>query len=86
MKIIQTKLDFIQFSPIEKIGFYRNIIVKFTGNPRFLKPDVSMLDASAAVDALEKAIMAASDGGRTNISEIHDQKKLTETLFRSLEA
>ena len=86
MKIIQTKVDFVQFSPIVKVGFYRNIIVKFTGNPRFLTPDVSMLEASAAVDALENAIVAASDGGRTRISEMHDQEKLTDTLFRNLAA
>ena len=86
MKIIQTKLDFIQFSPIVKVGFYRNIIVKLTGNPHFPTPDVSLLEASAAVDALENAIMAASDGGRTLISEMHDQEKLTDALFRSLAA
>ena len=86
MKIIQTKLDFMQFSPIEKVGFYRNVIAKCTGNPRFPTPDVSMLDAIAAVDALENAIVAASDGGRTRISEMHDQEKLTDTAFRSLAA
>jgi len=86
MKIIQTKLDFIQFSPIEKVVFYRNVIAKFTGNPRFPTPDVSMLEASAAVDALEKAIIASRDGGRTLISEMHDQEKLTDTLFRNLAA
>jgi hypothetical protein len=86
MKIIQTKLDFIQLSPITKVVFYRNVITKFTGNPRFSTPDVSMLEASAAVDALEKAILAASDGGRTRISEMHDQEKLTDALFRNLAA
>ena len=86
MKIIQTKLDFLQFPPILKVGFYRNVIAKCTGNPRFPTPDVSMLDAIAAVDALENAIVAASDGGRTSISEMHDQEKLTDTAFRSLAA
>ena len=86
MKIIQTKLDFLQFPPILKVGFYRNVIAKCTGNPRFPTPDVSMLDAIAAVDALENAIVAASDGGRTRISEMHDQEKLTDTAFRSLAA
>jgi hypothetical protein len=86
MKIIQTKLDFIQFPPIAKVVFYRNVITKFTGNPRFQTPDVSMLEASAAVDALERAIIAASDGGHTSISEMHDQEKLTDTVFRNLAA
>ena len=86
MKIIQTKLDFMQFSPIAKVGFYRNVIAKFTDNPRFPTPDVTMLEASAAVDALERAIVAASDGGRTSISEMHDQEKLTDTVFRNLAA
>ena len=86
MKIIQTKVDFMQFSPIVKVGFYRNVVDKLTGNPRFPTPDVSMLDASAAVDALEKAIIAASDGGRTSISEMHDQEKLTDNIFRNLAA
>jgi len=45
-----------------------------------------MLDARAAVDALEKTIVAASDGGRTRISEMHDQEKLTDTIFRNLAA
>ncbi len=84
MKIIQTKLDFIQFSPIEKVVFYRNVIAKITDNPRFPTPDVSMLDAIAAVDALERAIIAASDGGRTRTSEMHDQEKLTDNVFRIL--
>ena len=86
MKIIHTKLDFMQFSPIVKVGFYRNVITKFTGNPSFPTPDVSLQDASAAVIALENAIIAASDGGRTRISEMHDQEKLTDTMFRSLAA
>ena len=86
MKIIQTKLDFVQFSPIEKVIFYRNVVDKFTGNPRFTAPDMSLSDASAAVDALEKAIIAASDGGHTRISEMHDQVKLTDTVFRNLAA
>ena len=86
MKIIQTKVDFMQFSPIVKVGFYRNVITKFTGNFRFPTPDVSMLEASAAVDALENAIIAASDGGRTSISQMHDQEKLTDTVFRNLAA
>ena len=86
MKIIQTKVDFIQFSHTQKVGFYRNVVDKFTGNPRFLTPDISMLEASAAVDALENAIIVASDGGRTSISEMHDQEKLTDTAFRSLAA
>ena len=86
MKIIQTKLDFIQFSPIEKVVFYRNVIAKFTSNPRFPTPDVSMLETSAAVDALEKAIIASRDGGRTLISEMHDLEKLTDTLFHNLAA
>jgi len=86
MKIIQTKLDFVKFPPIAKVGFYRNVITKFTGNLRFPTPDVSMLDASAAVDALERAIIAASDGGRTCISQMHDQEKLTDTVFRNLAA
>ncbi|RIZ64960.1 MAG: hypothetical protein D0531_12290 [Methylococcales bacterium] len=86
MKIIQTKLDFMQYSPTVKVVFYRNVVVKITDNPRFPTPDVSMLEASAAVDALEKAIIAASDGGRTSISVMHDQEKLTDTVFRNLTA
>ena len=86
MKIIKTKLDFIQFAPIEKVIFYRNVVDKFTGNPRFTAPDMSLSDASAAVDALEQAIIAASDGGHTRISEMHDQEKLTDIVFRNLAA
>lgn len=86
MKIIQTKLDFIQYPLIEKVIFYRNVIAKFKGNPHFPAPDISLSDASAAVDALERAIIAARDGGRTRISEMHDQEKLTDALFRNLAA
>jgi hypothetical protein len=62
MEIIQTKLDFMQFSPIEKVGFYRNVITKFIGNSSFPSPVVPILEASAAIDTVEKAIIAASDG------------------------
>jgi len=86
MKIIRTKFDFIQFPLVEKVVFYRNVVVKFTGNPRFPTPDVPLIDASASVDSLEKSILAATDGGRTYISMMHDQEKLTDSVFRNLAA
>jgi quinolinate synthase len=86
MKIIHVTYDFVRFSPIEKIPFYRNVISRLTDNPYFITPDVSLIDANAAIDALEQAVIAASDGGRVAISLMHDQEKAVEVPFRHLAA
>ncbi|RIZ65083.1 MAG: hypothetical protein D0531_11520 [Methylococcales bacterium] len=86
MKTIHVTYDFARFSPIEKIPFYRNVVSKMTGNSYFITPDVSLIEANAAIDALESAVIAASDGGHTAISVMHDQEKIVEIPFRHLAA
>ncbi|MFI3184500.1 MAG: hypothetical protein QX198_00795 [Methylococcaceae bacterium] len=86
MKTIHVTYDFVRFSPIEQIPFYRNVISKMTGNSYFITPDVSLIEANAAIDALESAVIAASDGGHIAMSVMHDQEKIVEIPFRHLAA
>ncbi len=77
-------LDFIYNSVSEKVIFYRNVNDKFFGNVLFSKPDVTSVEAIAAVDALETAILAAKDGGHTAISARHDAEKKADEIYRKL--
>jgi hypothetical protein len=86
MKKLKVLLDFIQLSVIAKIVFYRNVITKLTGNATFPTPDVSLVEAKAAVDALEAANLASRDGSRTAISAMHDAEEAADVLFRNLAA
>jgi len=77
-------LDFIHHSVSEKVIFYRNVNDKLFGNVLYATPDVSSVEAKAAVDALEAAILAAKDGGHTAISARHDAEKQADDIYRKL--
>ena len=84
MRKIKVLLNFIRFSVPEKIGFYRNVISRMTGNISFPSPDVSLTDATTLVNGLETAHVAAQDGGHTAVSAMHDKEELSDETFRKL--
>jgi len=84
MKRSKVLLDFLKLSIIEKIGFYRNVIAKLTGNISFSTPDVPLLVATSMVDNLQTAFVAAQDGGQTPISQMHDKEEAADSCFRKL--
>jgi len=77
-------LNFIPYAVSEKVSFCRNVNDKLFGNALYPTPDVTLVDANAAVDALESAILAAKDGGHTAISAMHDAEKLVNEIYRKL--
>ena len=77
-------LDFIYNPVSEKVIFYRNVNDKLFGNVLYPTPDVTEVDAKAAVDAFEAAILAAADGGHTAISARHDAEKHADEVYRKL--
>lgn len=68
-------INFVYNSVPEKVIFYRNVNDKVFGNALYPTPDVTEVDAKAAVDALEVAILAAADGGHTAVSARNDAEK-----------
>ena len=86
MKKSKVTVDFIKYSPVNKASHYHTVIDHMTNNPLFPTPDASMIDAQKAVDALDKAIMAAADGGHLAISAMNDAIAATDAVFRILAA
>ena len=77
-------LNFIQFSVIEKVSYYRNLVAKTTGNPLLPTPEISMAELTAALDQFEAAIVSARDGSHIAISALHDCETATDKKFRIL--
>jgi hypothetical protein len=86
MRRIKVILDFIKLTVAAKISFYRNVIVKLTGNVTFPNPDEPLENARMAVDKLEAAQLAAKDGGHTARSAMHDAEEEADKEFRILAA
>ena len=86
MKKSKVTVDFIKYSPVNKASHYHTVIDHMTNNPLFPTPDASMIDAQKAVDALDKAIMAAADGGHLAISAMNDAIAAADAVFRILAA
>ncbi len=84
MKRVKVLLNFLNLSIAIKILFYRSIISCLTGNAYFLLPSVSLDVATAAVDKLEAASVAAQDGSHLNISIRNDAEKAADEIFRNL--
>jgi len=80
MKKSKVTVDFIKFAPVNKASHYHSVIDHMSNNPLFPAPDASIIDAKKAVDGLDKAIMAAADGGHLAISALND------AVFRILAA
>jgi hypothetical protein len=86
MKKSKVTVDFIKYSPVNKASHYHTVIDHMTNNPLFPTPDASMIDAQKSVDALDKAIMAAADGGHLAISAMNDAIAAADAVFRILAA
>lgn len=84
MKRVKVLLNFSILSIPMKILFYRNIINKLQGNAYFLSPSVTLAVATAAVNKLEAASLAARDGSHLNISIRNDAEKAVDEIFRNL--
>jgi len=86
MKKVRAVLDFIKLSEASKVQFYRQVIDQLSGNAYFPTPDVPIADAIAIVDALESALLAASNGGHADKAALYAQATKTENVFRTLVA
>ena len=86
MKKSKVTVDFIKYSPVNKASHYHTVIDHMSNNQLFPTPDVSMLDAQKVVDALDKAILAAADGGHLAISAMNDAAAAADAVFRILAA
>ena len=84
MKRVKVLLRFLRLSVLEKIGFYRNVIEKMTGNASFPNPDVTLESCTAAVNSLEAAYLAALDGSKLAKSVMRDAEEACDELFRKL--
>lgn len=84
MKRSKVLLDFLKLSVMVKIGFYRNVIAKLTGNASYPTPDVPLATATTQVDALQTAYVAAQDGGQTPVAIMHEKEKLADATLRKL--
>lgn len=86
MKKLKVLLSFVRLSIIVKIGFYRNVILKMTNNPNFPNPDISLADATTAVDALNTAFLNAQDGSHVAVALMHEAEDQADACFRILAA
>lgn len=86
MKRVKVLLSFSKLSVANKIVFYRNVVTKLTGNAAFLTTDVPLPEATATIDALERAYIAAQDGSHTAVAIMHDTETKTDSIFRVLAA
>ena len=84
MKKLKVVTSFTTLPVVDKASFCRNVLVKMASNALFNAPDVSFADATAALDALDAAILAAKDGGHTPISIRNDCEKVVNAKFSIL--
>ncbi len=84
MKNAKVLLDFTRLSIPEKIAFCRNVLANLTNNTYFGNPDYSLIEAKAAVDALEAALLASHDRSQVNTSAMHDKEKIVDKAFHIL--
>lgn len=84
MRKLKLVLDFIKFSILEKISFFRGVVASMTNNPTYPNPDVPLATATALVDQLEKDYIAAQDGGKTATATMHESEEKAVVAFRKL--
>ena len=81
MRKLKVLTSFTKLPIVNKASFCRNVVIKMTDNVYFSMPDVSLAEASAALDAFEAAILAAKDGAHTAISIRNDCEKVVNAKF-----
>jgi hypothetical protein len=62
----------------------RSIVIKMTGNSKFLTPDPSMAKVTLAIDDLETKAALAKDGGKKEKADLKKAKKKLVGLLRCL--
>ncbi len=75
-------LDFVSLAPSPKVLAYRNIIIKLTGNPFYLLPDVPVADLVLALGNLESAVIASADGSHTAKAFMREKELIADNAFR----
>ena len=63
MKSLKVSLSFNRLSDGDLSAFTNNVITSMSGNTAFSKPPVAYTDMSKLLDAFDKAVAAAIDGG-----------------------
>lgn len=86
MRQIKVLVDFIELAIAIKIAFFRNVIIKLTGNATFASPDVPLTEVETLVNNLETAYLESRDGSHTAIARMHDAEKAANHAFRILAA
>jgi len=81
MKKLKVVTSFTTLPVVDKASFCRNVLVKMANNALFNAPDVSFADATAALDALDAAILAAKDCAHIAISIRNDCEKVVDAKF-----
>ena len=81
MKKLKVLTSFTRLPIVDKASFCRNVLVKMANNILFGAPDVSLAEATAALDAFDAAILAAKDGAHTAISIRNDCEKVVDAKF-----
>ena len=84
MKKVKATLDFIQFQPLVKVGFCRNVSGHLASNVVFLNPTIPLEEVNAAIDAFEAAILDAQDGSHTAKAIMREKELLIDTMFTTL--
>ena len=84
MRKIKPLLDFYPYSPLIKVGFFRNIAGHMASNPVFFNSPVPMEEVNAAIDAFEAAILDAKDGSHTAKAIMREHELLLNTMFTTL--
>lgn len=82
MRRIKVLLEFVRYSIAIKIEYYRNIITRMTGNPRFPEPDVALTLLTTAVTTLETDFNAAQSGSHEAKARLGKSEKAADVLFR----
>lgn len=82
MRRIKVLLEFVRFSIAIKIEYYRNIITRMTGNPKFPEPDVALTLLTTAVTTLETDFNAAQSGSHEAKARLGKSEKAADVLFR----
>ena len=82
----KVKLGFNKLSVPNKIQQSRNIITKMTGNAALPAPNPTLATLTTAVDSLEAAYEAASDGGKAKTAFMYTQEKALDALMVQLAA
>ena len=84
MRRIKVLLDFMAYSVVEKVAFYRNISNQLADTTLFPSPDIPLATIKTVVDDFESAVLDAKDGAHSAIAVRNNKEKAADDLFRLL--